>query len=75
MANIVNTFPKDFVWGVSTAAYQIEGAAFEDGKGWSIWDKFCRKEGVIWQDHTGDVACNHYHLYLKSLLYRQLYLQ
>ena len=38
-------FRKDFVWGVATAAYQIEGAAYEDGKGLSDWDTFCKKEG------------------------------
>lgn len=55
------SFPKDFAWGVATAAYQIEGAPEEDGKGPSIWDMFCRREGAIWQGQTGDVACDHYH--------------
>ena len=54
-------FPLDFVWGAAAAAYQIEGAAAEDGKGASVWDMFCRKPGVVWQGQTGDVACDHYH--------------
>ncbi|MBI5668330.1 MAG: beta-glucosidase [Chloroflexi bacterium] len=56
-------FPENFVWGAAAASYQIEGAAFEDGKGWSVWDMFCRKEGAVWRGHTGDVACDHYHRY------------
>jgi beta-glucosidase len=54
-------FPKDFVWGAATAAYQIEGAADEDGKGPSVWDVFTRKKGAVFEGHTGDVACDHYH--------------
>ena len=38
------SFPKDFVWGAATAAYQVEGAAYEDGKGWNIWDVFCKEK-------------------------------
>ena len=55
------SFPSDFVWGVAAASYQIEGAAFEDGKGPSVWDMFCRKPGAVWQGQNGDVACDHYH--------------
>ncbi|WP_370415619.1 GH1 family beta-glucosidase [Streptomyces fradiae] len=54
-------FPDGFVWGASTAAYQIEGAAGEDGKGPSIWDTFVRRPGAVRDGHTGDVACDHYH--------------
>jgi beta-glucosidase len=51
----------DFVWGASTAAYQIEGGAAEDGRTPSIWDTFCRVPGAIDNGDTGDVACDHYH--------------
>ena len=66
-------FPKDFVWGAATASYQIEGAANEDGKGQSVWDVFCKKKGAVFEGHTGDVACDHYHLYKQDLaLLKQL---
>lgn len=57
------TFPDGFVWGTATAAYQIEGAAHEDGRGQSIWDTFSRTPGKVHAGHTGDVACDHYHRY------------
>ena len=54
-------FPDGFVWGAAAASYQIEGGAFEDGKGASVWDMFCRTPGAVYHGHTGDVACDHYH--------------
>lgn len=56
-------FPKGFIWGVATAAPQIEGAAWEDDKGPSIWDTFCRIPGRVHNGDTLDVACDHYHRY------------
>ncbi len=61
------SFPKDFAWGAATAAYQIEGAANEDGRGPSVWDMFCRKPGAVWNGYTGDVACDHYHRYQEDV--------
>ncbi|MWV60529.1 GH1 family beta-glucosidase [Rathayibacter sp. VKM Ac-2754] len=54
-------FPADFVWGTATAAYQIEGAVAEDGRGDSIWDAFARTPGAIADGRTGDPADDHYH--------------
>lgn len=55
------TFPPGFLWGAATAAYQIEGAATEDGRRPSIWDTFSRTPGKVEGGDTGDVACDHYH--------------
>ncbi|MBL8050645.1 MAG: beta-glucosidase, partial [Anaerolineales bacterium] len=56
-------FPKDFLWGAATASYQIEGAWNEDGRGESIWDRFSKTPGKVLNGDTGDVACDHYHLW------------
>jgi beta-glucosidase len=56
-------FPRRFTWGVAAAAPQIEGAAFSDGKGTSIWDTFSRQPGKVHNGDTLDVACDHYHRY------------
>lgn len=58
---LVRRFPADFVWGVATSAFQIEGAAHDDGRGDSIWDEFCRRPGAIKDGSNGDCACDHYH--------------
>ncbi len=58
-----NEFPSDFVWGASTSAYQIEGGVDADGRGKSIWDVFCHTPGKVKNGDTGDVACDHYHLW------------
>lgn len=57
------SFPKDFLWGTATAAYQIEGAVNEDGRGQSIWDHFSATPGKTFEGHTGEVAIDHYHRY------------
>jgi beta-glucosidase len=57
------SFPEDFVWGAAAASYQIEGGAYDDGKGLSVWDMMCRQPGKIWEGNTGDVSCDHYHRY------------
>jgi beta-glucosidase len=58
---MATSFPDGFLWGASTAAYQIEGAVREDGRGPSIWDIFSHIEGNIAGGDTGDIACDHYH--------------
>jgi beta-glucosidase len=60
-AELIGTLPKDFRWGVATSAYQIEGAAAEDGRTPSIWDTYCRQPGAVDNGENGDVACDHYH--------------
>ncbi|MDF3068045.1 MAG: beta-glucosidase [Polyangiaceae bacterium] len=69
-------FPQNFVWGAAAASYQIEGAAYQDGRGQSVWDMYCRKPGMVWNGHTGDVACDHYNRYAEDVgLMKQLGLQ
>jgi beta-glucosidase len=62
-----NLFPADFVWGASTSSYQIEGAVDEDGRGKSIWDTFSHTPGLVKNDDTGDVACDHYHRWIEDV--------
>jgi beta-glucosidase len=57
------TFPRDFVWGAATASYQIEGAANEDGRGESVWDRFAATPGKVRNGDSGAVACDFYHRY------------
>lgn len=54
-------FPAHFAWGAATSAYQVEGACDEGGRGPSIWDMFSRQPGKVYNDETGDTACDHYH--------------
>lgn len=61
------SFPKGFVWGAASASYQIEGACDEDGKGPSIWDEFCRREGAVKNGDTGDIACDAYHRFAEDV--------
>jgi beta-glucosidase len=66
-------FPDGFRWGAATSAYQIEGAAKEDGRGESVWDTFSRTPGKVRGGDTGDVAADHYHRYVEDLnLMREL---
>ncbi len=60
-------FPDGFLWGAATAAYQIEGAVREDGRGESIWDRFSHTRGKIENGDTGDVACDHYHRWAEDV--------
>ena len=61
MAKLI--FPEGFMWGASASSFQIEGAWNEDGKGESVWDRFCHVPGNILNGDTGDVACDYYHRY------------
>ncbi|HUG11788.1 MAG TPA: GH1 family beta-glucosidase [Opitutaceae bacterium] len=60
-------FPNDFVWGVATAAAQIEGAARADGRGESNWDRFSRMPGKVNRGDTPEVACDHYHRFKEDI--------
>jgi beta-glucosidase len=58
-----NSLPADFIWGAATASYQIEGAAREDGRGESVWDRFSATPGQVRGGDTGEIACDFYHRY------------
>lgn len=60
-------FQKDFIWGAATASYQIEGAAAEDGRGPSVWDRFSHTPGKVLGGDTGDIACDHYHRFAEDI--------
>lgn len=61
------SFPDDFLWGVATSSFQIEGAANEDGRGPSIWDTFCATPGKVANSDNGLVANDHYHRYVEDV--------
>ena len=61
------SFPDNFVWGAASASYQIEGGAFEDGKGPSVWDRFSHTPEKTFGGHTGDVAADAYHRFEEDL--------
>jgi beta-glucosidase len=68
-------FPSGFRWGVATAAYQIEGAVKDDGRGESVWDRFSHTPGKVKNGDNGDVACDSYHRYLDDVaLMRRLHI-
>lgn len=75
-ASAPRPFPEDFLFGAATAAFQIEGAAFEDGRTASIWDAFSRVPGAVIDADNGDIACDHYHRYRDDVaLMKELGLQ
>ncbi len=67
MTQVERPFPATFVWGAATSAYQIEGAAHEDGRGESIWDRFCDIPGKVRNGENGSIACDHYHRHAEDL--------
>nr|WP_305792289.1 family 1 glycosylhydrolase [Erysipelothrix sp. HDW6C] len=62
-----DAFPKSFLWGSASAAYQIEGAYNEEGKGPSVWDLFSKIPGKTFKGSNGDVAVDHYHRYKEDV--------
>lgn len=63
----LNAFPDGFLWGSASAAYQVEGAASEEGKGESVWDRFVKIPGKTFKGTTGEVAVDHYHRYKEDV--------
>ena len=73
MSSRAVVFPENWVWGAATAAYQIEGAVREGGRGQSIWDTFSHSAGKVANGDTGDVACDHFHRFPEDIaLMREL---
>jgi beta-glucosidase len=73
MSSSAIAFPEQWVWGASTAAYQVEGAVREGGRGPSIWDRFSHTPGTVANGDTGDIACDHFHRYPEDVaLMREL---
>ncbi len=68
---VAHDFPPGFVWGVATSAFQIEGATREDGRGESIWDRFCALPGNVRAGATGDLACDFYHRFSDDVMLMQ----
>lgn len=60
-------FSKNFVWGAATSAYQIEGTASDSGKGMNIWDIYTKEPGNVFEGHTGEIACDHYHRFREDI--------
>lgn len=60
-------FSKDFMWGVATSSYQIEGSINSFGKGLNIWDIFVKEKNKIYDNHTGEMACDHYNRYKEDV--------
>lgn len=70
----MSAWPKGFIWGAATSAFQIEGD--RAGRGPSVWDAFCRRKGAVFEGHNGDVACDHIHRWREDIeLMRQLGVQ
>src|SRR5579872_6141188 len=67
MSKVFCPFPEDFTWGVATAAYQVEGAAAEDGRTPSVWDTFSHRPGAVVMNQNGDRAVDQYHLYKEDV--------
>ena len=63
----MKSFPNQFLWGVSTSSYQIEGAIHSGGRGESIWDRFSSLLGKIADGSSGEMACDHYHNWEEDL--------
>jgi beta-glucosidase len=66
-SGVAGHFPSDFFWGAATSAYQIEGAAASYGRGPSIWDQFVTTAGNVLENHTGEIAADHYHRYQEDI--------